>query len=388
MIVGVTVLCAALAHAQLATDLELHEVLSATLTHQDGGSAPAVEPASADGLLAGLPSLSASRLQSDRDFGTDETEIALNLPFKSGQRRNLDETLVALETRSREAVARYRAWYFSGLIRETVWEHRLAELQLEQAGERVQLLSELEQRASLQVRAGALPQYAALLLVQERLDAELAVVDGLARRNAAQAGFSALTGLPAVPAEIVEQAGAPADPAYADHPQLALLALAREQQQALIALGEPATADWNVSVVARSLEGPGPTDYQYGMAVDIPLTIFTVQNQASRTQRAVAGRDFALEADTLRASIRQRWVTLSAEAVSLRQRRELLQHSARVGEQIEAQLLGLRAGTEVEIELLIRRLLEVLARRSEAALIDSDIQLNTARLRQTAGIPL
>jgi hypothetical protein len=72
----------------------------------------------------------------------------------------------------------------------------------------------------------------------------------------------------------------------------------------------------------------------------------------------------------------------------LRERRELLQASAQVGERIEAQLLALRSGSEVEVELVIRRLLEVLERRSEASLIDAHIEYNAARLRQTAGLPL
>jgi hypothetical protein len=42
----------------------------------------------------------------------------------------------------------------------------------------------------------------------------------------------------------------------------------------------------------------------------------------------------------------------------------------------------------MEVELVIRRLLEVLERRSEAALIDAEIEHNAARLRQTAGLAL
>ena len=380
--------CTVPVQAQLASDLALHEGLNATLVHHGYTAEVSAESDGGNGLLAALPSLSASRLQSDQRAGTDETELSLNLPFKSLQRRDLDENLAALQDNLRETQQRYRAWFFSGLIRNAVWEHRLATLELAQSRARAELLRELEQRAVLQADAGAIPGYAALLLTQERLDAELAVADGLARQRAAQAGFVALTGLPAVPARIVEATPQPEAPDYSGHPQLALLALAREQQQALIALNDPAAVDWNLALTARSLDGPGPAEHQYGLAVEVPLGFFEVDNRAGQAQRAALGRDFSRQHDTLRTSIRQEWIALSTEAQRLRERRELLQASAQVGERIEAQLLALRSGSEVEVELVIRRLLEVLERRSEASLIDAHIEYNAARLRQTAGLPL
>ncbi len=380
--------CAAPVQAQLASDLALHEVLTATLVHHGYTPEAAAESGEGGGLLAAVPSLSASRLQSDQRAGTDETELSLNLPFKSLQRRDLDEDLATLQGSLQETQQRYRAWFFSGLIRDAVWEHRLATLELEQSRARAELLLELEQRAALQADAGTIPGYAALLLTQERLDAELAVADGLARQRTAQAGFVALTGLPALPARIIEATPHPREPDYSQHPQLALLALDREQQRALIALNDPAAADWNLALTARSLDGPGPAEHQYGLAVELPLAFFEVDNRAGQAQRAALGRDFTQQRDTLRTGIRQEWIALSTEAQRLRERRELLLQSARVGERIEAQLLALRSGSEVEVELVIRRLLEVLERRSEASLIDAQIEYNAARLRQTAGLPL
>ena len=392
---GVTVIlvccglgCAVPAQAQLASDLELNEVLRTTLSYHGYGAEVADADVGDDGVLAALPSLSASRLQSDQRLGTDETEIALNLPFKSSRRRDVDADLGALQQSLQQVQQRYRAWFFSGLIRDAVWEHRLATLQLEQSRARAALILELEQRAALQADAGAIPGYAALLLTQERLDAELRVADGVARRRAAQAGFSALTGLPAVPKQIAETASLPAEPDYSQHPQLALLELGRDQQQALIALTDPAAADWNLALTARSLNGPGPTENQYGVAVDLPLTFIEVSSRASEVQRASLSRDFSLQRDSLRTGIRTQWITLSAEAQRLRERRELLLQSARIGQRIEAQLLTLRSSSEMEVELVIRRLLEVLERRSEAALIDAELQHNAARLRQTAGLAL
>lgn len=365
--------------------MSLAEVLAATLTHHNDGRAPAADPSVGRGLLGALPVVSALHVQSDLDRGTDETELSLNLPLKSGLRRQLDESLSGLETRLELANRNYRVWYFSGLIREAVWAHRLASMQIDQARERVQLLSELEARAKLQVEAGALPEYGLLLTGQERLDAELLLAEREAAQRAAAMRFRAVTGLPAVPEDIAETAPVPERPDYAAHPQLTMLELGLQQTRALAGLTNPQAANWNLALVARDFAGPGPDERQYGVAVDVPLGLVDVRNRGVESQKAAAQRDFSRQRDEARLAIRREWQSLQSDAERLRTRRVLLRKSARLGEQIEAQLLSLRTANEVEIELVLRRLLEVLDRRGELALIEPEIHRNAARQRQAAG---
>ena len=63
----------------------------------------------------------------------------------------------------------------------------------------------------------------------------------------------------------------------------------------------------------------------------------------------------------------------------------MLEASAQLGERIEAQILSLRTSNEVEVELVLRRLMDVLDRRSELALIEPEMRRNAARQRQIAG---
>ncbi len=371
--------------AQQASTLSLQEVLAATLVHHGEGEAEAADASAGAGILGGLPVLSALHVQSDLDRGTDETEVSLNLPVKSGRRRRLDNSLSGLETRLDQANRDYRAWYFSGLIRETVWAHRLAGVQIEQARERVTLLSELEARAQLQVRAGSTPEYSLLLTGQERLDAELLLADREAAQREAALRFQALTGLPTVPADIAETAALPERPNYATHPRLMLLELGQAQSQAVAGLSEPQAANWNLALVARDFAGPAQDERQYGLAVDVPLGMLEVRNRGAESQKAAVQRDAARQRDEARLEIRSEWQTLRSDAERLRTRRRLLEESVRLGEQIEAQLLSLRTGNEVEAELVLRRLIDVLDRRSELALIESEIHRNAARQRQVAG---
>lgn len=365
--------------------MSLPEVLAATLVHHGEGEAEAADASAGAGILGGLPVLSALHVQSDLERGTDETEVSLNLPVKSGLRRRLDNSLSGLETRLDRANRDYRAWYFSGLIREIVWAHRLAGVQIEQARERVKLLSELEARAELQVRAGSTPEYSLLLTGQERLDAELLLADHEAAQREAALRFQAITGLPAVPSDIAERSPVPERPNYAAHPRLVLLELAQAQSRAVAGLSDPQAANWNLALVARDFAGPVQDERQYGLAVDVPLGVVDIRNRGAESQKAAVQRDAARQRDEARLEIRSEWQALGSDAQRLRTRQRLLEESAALGEQIETQLLSLRTSNEVETELVLRRLIDVLDRRSELALIESQIHLNTARQRQAAG---
>ncbi|MEQ8516262.1 MAG: hypothetical protein RIC38_11705 [Chromatocurvus sp.] len=388
LLLGACLLACSTSMAQQASDMSLGEVLAATLAHHADGRPPETDASAGGGLLAGLPVLSALHVQSDLARGTDETEVSLNLPLKSGQRRRLDASLAGLEGRLENATQGYRAWYFSGLIREAVWAHQLATGQVDQARERVRLLTELESRARLQTQAGTTPEYVLLLTGQERLDAELQLADREAARRESALRFRALTGLPAVPSDLTETIPVPERPAYSAHPRLMLLELGLEQTSALAALSDPQSANWNLSLVARDFAGPGEDERQFGVAVDVPLGLIDVKNRGVESQKAAARRDFARQRDEARLDIRREWQSLQSDAERLRTRQSLLRQSARLGEQIETQLLSLRTSNEVEAELVLRRLLEVLDRRSELALIESEIHRNAARQRQAAGLPL
>lgn len=374
-----------MAQAQQASNMSLPEVLAATLAYHGEGETEAADAGAGAGILGGLPVLSALHVQSDLERGTDETEVSLNLPVKSGLRRRLDNSLSGLDARLDQANRDYRAWYFSGLIRETVWTHRLAGVQIEQARERVKLLSELEARAELQVRAGSTPEYTLLLTGQERLEAELLLADRQAAQREAALRFQALTGLPAVPADIAETTPLPERPNYATHPRLLLLELGRAQSRAVAGLSDPQAANWNLALVARDFAGPAQDERQYGLSVDLPLGMLDVRNRGAESQKAVAQRDAARQRDEARLEIRGEWQALRSDAEHLRTRQRLLEESARLGEQIEAQLLALSTANEVEAELVLRRLIDVLDRRSELALIELEIHRNAARQRQAAG---
>jgi hypothetical protein len=335
--------------------------------------------------LAGLPSVMVAYYDSTEDQGTDETELILNLPFKSPARRRLDAGFDALDGGLADASEAHRRWVYSGLVRERAWDHRLAVLRLAAAEEKRTLLETLSARIQRLAERGAVPVYQGLIVERERLAAELEAATLASERDAALAAWTTLTGTGDVPADLSEPGSLPDAPDYAAHPALLLLDRRNDQQQQLLALDAPENTDWNLGLVARDFDGPGFDDRQFGLSVELPLGFTGIQNTGNLSARRAAGRDYLLERDRLSLALRSEWETLRAEAALLQRRQELLGEAVALADRIEAQLERLDASNEVESELLLQRLVDVLDTRAEAGLTDALIGRNQARLRQAAG---
>ena len=339
----------------------------------------------ASSWLSGVPTLSASYIDSQEPLGTDEAEVSLNLPIKSAARRRLDGELEAQANDYAEAAAAYRRWLYAGQVREAAWAHRLAALDLAAARERRSLLAELNGRLARLADSGAIPRYTALITARSLVDAELAVDEAERALSREETLFQALTGLSSLPGDLAEAGPLPAAPDWQRHPALRRLEAARAQETTQLSLSAPATASWNLSLIAREFEGPQLTEDQYGLAVEMPLNFLGTQSSSNRSQQGAARRDYLIARDQLWLSLRREWDTLRAEARHLDRRRELLGEAAVLADRIEAQVTALEASNEIEAELRLQRLLDVLDTRAALARTDALIGRNAERLRQAAG---
>jgi len=339
----------------------------------------------ASSWLSGVPTFSASYVDSQAPLGTDEAEVSLNLPIKSATRRRLDGELEAQASDYAEAAAAYRRWLYAGQVREAAWARRLADLALAAARERRSLLAELNGRLARLADSGAIPRYTALITARSLVDAELAVDEAERSLAREESLFQALTGLASLPGNLAEAGPLPAAPDWQRHPALRRLEAARAQEATRLALSAPAAASWNLSLIAREFEGPQLTEDQYGLAVEMPLNFLGTQSSSNRSQQSAARRDYLIARDRLWLSLRREWDTLRAEAEHLARRRELLGDAAVLADRIEAQVTALEASNEIEAELRLQRLLDVLDTRAALARTDALIGRNAARLRQAAG---
>ncbi len=380
------------ADAQTARSLSLSEVLATAMEHSallDSGldldnSEP---PYHASAWLAGLPTFSARYLDSDERLGTTETELSLNLPVRSARQREYNRTLASMVGELDRLADDQRSVFLSGLIRESVWSHRLAITRAEYAGRKARILQKLAARQEQLHAANVISAYSLLVIKKERLLAELN------QRNHEQESrrwlqqYRQVTGLSTIPEHLLE-----ADPGEhfrpAEHPDLQSLASRWSQRQQLLLAAGARSAPWNVSVTAKKLEIAEFEETQYGVGVEIPLSFLNLAQQTNNSEWAQGARDFRRAADRLASQLMRRWDGLAVEALMLAERQQLLADADKLSRDIAAQARELRTSNELEEEIVLRRIIESSDSEEAVAINQLLIGQNTAMRRQAAGLSL
>ena len=335
--------------------------------------------------LSGVPSLSLSHVESDQVLGTDETEVILNFPIKGAQWRRLDDTLARLDSQQTRSSAVYRRWLYTGRVREAAWAVELADIDVQGALAELALLTSLQQQHQSLADAGVLPLYTALITQRALIKAELTLDEARQAKNTALQAFTLLTGMGSVPSNLTESQPVPTEPDWQAHPALKQLQLAREQQEALLALSSPTTTSWNLSLLARNFESPGFSEAQYGLAVQAPLTMFERPSRANQSERRSAARDYLLQKDQVWLELNDQWQALDQEATRLAHRQELLQQAVALGDDIQTQIEALNVSNEIDSEIHLKRLVDIQQTRTELKRTSALMGRNQARRLQAAG---
>ena len=387
--VSLLLLCAAGAAAQSVAALSLQEVLAAALQRAaNQQQAAAAAPYQASSWLAGVPSVGLTYLESDQRNGTDETELNLNLPLKSGHRRKADEALQGLAVDLDGLGLHLRQLYYSGLLREILWAYRLADTRRRFAAEKRLLLLELEQRQQDLLAASATSEYALLLLQMELVEVEVAQQEYLQDARRWLQRYRQLTGLDDMPAELGEDAPPTDRFAPGQHPRLRALELSYNQERQLLRANSARAADWNLSLTAKNFETSGYDEQQYGLGLEIPLSGFDIATQSDNALWRSARRDYLLARDEINNELRNSWEGLLNEQDVLRQKQRLLQRSEKLAGRIADQLSQLQASNEIAQEILLRRMMSAIDTRAAVAVNRILIDQNNAMLRQAAGFSL
>jgi len=374
--------------AQSISELTLQDALAAAISTGAPGQEYGSPPYQASSWLAGLPSLSLSYLGSDERNGTDEAELSINLPIKSGRRRNADKQLNSLGLALDETVQHQRKLYYSGLIREALWSYRLAETRRRLARDKRRLLLELERRQSELVAAKAASQYSLLLLQMELTEVDIARDGHLQEARRWLQRYSTVTGLGTLPADIREPAP-PGESFRGDqHPRLRSLELAYRQRLQLLRANSAGASDWNLSLNAKNLDTAGQDEQQYGLGVEIPLSALPVARQTDNSEWRGAQRDFLLARDQLLETLHGNWEQLLIEQESLRRKQSLLERSEALAGRIADQLSQLQASNEIAQEIVLRRMMDTIDTRARVEINQVLIDQNNAMLRQAAGLGL
>ena len=337
--------------------------------------------------LAALPSVGISYLGSDENQGTDETELSLNLPIKSAAGRKYDKELRLLAEQIEATEAQRRRLYLSGLVREALWSHRIVETRGQFSEKKIALLEELLLRQQALFEARSASRYSLLLIQQELTEAQITLQAFQCEAKSWNRRFQDLTGIASPPADIAE-AALSAKPDYSQHPQLQLLDLGWRRQQAVIAAGSSSSEPWTVALTAKQLDNPQFDENQYGLAVDIPLSVFDISSESSRADWQAASRSYWQSRDELQLTLMQRRESLAGEAAHLLRQQALMEESAKISGQLLTETRSLLGENELAREILLRRTLNDIDKRADAAINKLRTGQNLAMTRQALGIPL
>ena len=374
---------------QSIAELSLKDILLLALERSAPGDLGNMEQGyQSSSWLAALPSVSVSYLGSDQKYGTDETELSLNLPIKSGGQRSADKKLQQLSNEYDEASLQHKALYLSGLIREALWSHQISAVKQAAAGRKSQLLGRLEQQYQQLFAASAASEYSLMLIQKELVLAQLEQLDLEQGSRRWLQQYKAITGLGSMPADITEHTYGSNNVFMGDHPQMRLLELVWLQKQLALLAGSNQSAPWNVSLTAKNIDSGLFEEDQYGIGIEMPLSFIKVSTQTHNSEWRMESRKFDIARDEMRLSLQQRWNVLSGEAKLLQKKNALLNKSGSLSRSIAKQSNDLKAFNELGEEAILRQMIAAIDSRTAISINEARIQQNNAMLRQAAGIPL
>jgi outer membrane protein TolC len=343
----------------------------------------------AEGLLGAAPSgfITYYGDQMTDNDGNMELDAGVNLPIWNWGQRSSADGVASATGREAEAFGRALRLEVAGLVRESVWEVRLAENRVEAAREALDAARKLAESVDKRVRNGDLPRADALLTGTDVKAKETALVEAETGLADAFARYQRLTGLDRLPQRPVE--GRATVAAVPDsHPALTAAA-ARVGR-------ETAQLDWtrasgagnpNVSLGVRrqrdDRNAPYANQLMLGVALPFGTERYVAPGVAERARsRAEAQASAATAARELALALDQAARRLAAgeRALALtREQAELAQELYRVNE---------RAFAAGEIDLFTLLRIQNGAQAARSAARERAIQWNrdVARYNQAAGV--
>tara|TARA_R110002110_G_scaffold66978_1_gene182984 strand:+ start:71599 stop:72780 length:1182 start_codon:yes stop_codon:yes gene_type:complete len=380
--VMLSLLCLA-ATAQSSRELSLHDTLEMAMQrHGDGTS---IQDVATSAWLAGLPSVGLTYLDSQEKFGTDETELSINLPIKSFATRRADNAMQQLALELDALNEEQRKLYFSGLLRDAAWAYRLADAKRRFVQKKRNVLQQLMEQQAALVEANAASSYTLLTLQKELVDTQLQEQSLLARARQSLNRFRALTGLGEIPANLAEGDGSSVEFQPENHPHLRALSAYRSQQEQLLAADRASSGDWDLSVVGKNIETAGFEEEQIGVSVELPLAFVDMDSHSNRAQYRQIQREYAMASEQLQQQLLTEWERVRIEYENLQARQRLLDQSADLTKRIADQVETLWNSRSIAPEIALRRLLDARDARSEQQLNMLQLQYTIAMLRQAAG---
>jgi hypothetical protein len=349
--------------------------------------------------LTGLPSISLSYLSDLDNSNIYEQEVSLNLPIKSLSLHSSDKQLRQLTQALQGQQVALQKLYLSGLLRQSMWDHRIASVKLSQLNRKATLLEKLHAQQKQLSDAGELPVVNLLLLERERVDIDLAQIDLKQQQTEALSLFRSLTGRSDIPQQIEEGARdiSAADSntfdainaALMQHPLWQLQSLQQQQQLLIINSQQAGDQDpWTLSLTAKETAGDQFKDQHLGLGISVPLGFGSALSQSELSIWQKDHQEQSLNSERIYLELKTQTEKLAMQQQSLRQQQQLLQRGLALSRTITEHLAKVKDQNQIGYEIWLRRYMDALDTESQLALNQvTQLQLHSQQL-QALGISL
>jgi hypothetical protein len=345
------------------------------------------EIAQVSNWLTELPTVNLSVLNSTQSEGSDEWELGVNLPFKTPTRKRLDKQLANLSVKVANTVKTEQALLFSGLIRESIWNHQIAAKKLEIEQFKMQWLEKQRKAANLLSESNG--TRLDVLLVEHQINqTKVQLLELKKEVNTRLKQFQNITGVVQVPADFYETVPLMQVDRLQNHPGFRQLQLAVEHSEINFELAGKANTPVNLILSTVATRSPGYDDRQYGVGVAVPFgtTHRKSQQELSSWQQEQASLNQQI--NQFKQQFESEMIRLQSEHQFLREKQPLLEQQSIQTQQIFQQLEQLRASNEMNQGLYYQHMVNLLSNIYLAELNQLYINQNQSRQQQLAGAPL
>lgn len=373
----------------LSNVLLLSDVLSYSLAHSNSSTKidHTLDFQSAT-WLAASPRARLNYLKSQREFGTDEIELSVNLAIKSNLQRSIDKQLIELGQQIKAEQVKVKQLYFSGLLRESIWLFKIAKTNETYIQNKLSTLKQLEDNSQQLVVAGEISDFGLLLIQKELIRTQVEALNNQKEIQLWQAQYQQVTGFFQMPERITEPKFNKNNWQIAQHPEIQLLEKRWQQNQLIARANSSDAAPWNIAFTTVNTDTLGEQDRQIGVSIEVPLTFVEATSQTLINQNSQEKQQFTIEYQNTLVNIGQKLNNQSETGRFLNRKLDLLKSSIELNQKIMQQLDRLRSQNEMGQEFILRRVMDTIKAKNEYAITKLLIQQNNAMLRQVAGIPL
>jgi hypothetical protein len=349
--------------------------------------------------LSGLPIISLSYLSDLDNNNIYEQEVSLNLPMKSLSLHSSDKQLRQLTQALQGQQVALQKLYLSGLLRQSMWDHRIVSVKLSQLNRKASLLEKLYVQQKQLSDVGELPVVNLLLLERERVDIDLAQIDLKQQQAEAFSLFRSLTGLHEMPQKIEEDGHEISQletnnfdaihVALMQHPLWQLQSLQQQQQLLMIKSQQAGEQDpWTLSLTAKETAGDQFNDQHLGLGISVPLGFGSALSQSELSIWQKDHQEQSLNSERIYLELKTQTEKLAMQQQSLRQQQQLLQRGLTLSRTITEHLAKVKDQNQIGYEIWLRRYMDALDTESQLALNQvSQQQLHSQQL-QALGISL